>query len=128
MGNLRKLRRRIRHNGHNVRDIRPGASAVRPDHPGPGRHNAYRCPVCELYTVVRHVDAGDTPYFIRCLATPECKGNAKSIGYPDIPFPDKLVQACRYEWYRPDWNDPILNLPEYKEQIEKGGLALRHIA
>lgn len=127
MSNLRRLRRKISRNGHITLDNRPGAYLVTDEHPQAGAYNAYRCPVCDLYTVVRHADPGDTPYFIRCRATENCDGKAQSLGYPGLPMPPKLISSCRYEWYRPNYGDPILEVPGLQEEIEKGSLALREI-
>lgn len=126
MGNARKFGRTIRKiNGHS-HDMRPGAAQVVDfDCPDAGAYNAYRCPVCEMYTVVVHADKGVTPMFLACRATENCEGMGVSIGYPKGKIPDKLKAACRFEWYRPDHQEWLGYEPSIREHVSRGGLLLR---
>ena len=119
MSNTRRLRRK-------PVGERPGEVAVdrAGTYPGPGAHNAYRCDDCRDYTVVIHVDAGVTPMLLACRATEGCMGRSVSLCYPDGPIPGFLLPAM-WEWYRPDWQDPVMRDPGMREHVSLGGLALR---
>jgi hypothetical protein len=126
VSNQRKLRRSMAQAGTTTPADRPGEAAVeRAGHyPGPGRHNAYRCDDCGSHTVVVHVDAGVTPMFLGCRATPGCQGRAVSLGYPEGPIPSHLLPA-EWEWYRPERGDRVLRDPAMRSHVEQGGLVLR---
>lgn len=89
-----------------------------------GRINAYHCDDCGGYTVTRDRDPGVTPMFLGCRATDGCGGRAVSMGYPNGPKPDH-IGPVRWEWYRPQPGDPLLEDPEMADYCARGGLALR---
>lgn len=127
MNNLRKFRRQIRAN-HETKKLRPGEDVVKGEQlPEKGRINAYRCGTCDQYTVVIHADKGVTPSMLGCRVTEGCTGHGMSIGYPEGPPPPKFLKAVKFEWYRPTWEDEILNVPGMREHIIAGGLALREV-
>lgn len=107
-------------------DERPGADMVKDrEYPGPGAINAYRCPTCERYRVVQHVDKGVTPMFMIC-ADPDCKGQAVSMMYPDQKhIPEKIRKAVRWEWYRPDMKEYRKLDPDVRSHVLQGGLLIR---
>ena len=93
-----------------------------------GSVNAWLCPKCRGLTVAIHVDTGGTPMFLACRAdgteTFACDGRGESQGYPPDP-PPSVVDAIRWEWYRPD-DEEWLGLPgQVQEHVNRGGLLLR---
>lgn len=126
MSNRRKLKLASL-NGHTVvsRAHIPGDASVRDSEPpGPGAINAYVCSTCYRLTVVEHVDRGVTPMYMSCLATEGCVGTARSMRYPPNP-PQKVKDAVRWEWYKPDDEEFKLLDPEMKLFVNRGGLCLR---
>lgn len=115
------------HNSSNIMDNRPGAHAIRgQNYPGPGAINAYICAKCGALTVVRHVDAGVTPMFLACRRPSGCDEMARSAGYPPNP-PQKVIDAVRWEWYRPDHTEFDKLDQVMKDHIKRGGLILRPV-
>lgn len=104
---------------------RPGESEVpeKSSH-GPGEINAYVCNRCYKLLVVRHIDAGSTPMYMPCLVTEDCEGTARSMRYPPDP-PEKVINAVRYEWYRPTWEELAELELETRQRVLHGGLMLR---
>lgn len=107
---------------------RPGEDvAAMLDVPGVvGAINAYVCNFCYRLTVVQHVDKGSTPKYMACQAE-DCNGTAKSMNYPPNP-PQKVIDAVRWEWYRPELEEYRQLNPEIKQFILTGGLCLREKA
>lgn len=131
MGNRRKLRLASL-NGNRVSTPSP-MSGKRPgekvadmlDTPGvAGAINAYVCNLCYRLTVVQHIDKGVTPKYMACQATRGCEGSSRTMNYPPDP-PQKVVDAVRWEWYRPDLKEYRQLNPEIKQHILTGGLCLR---
>jgi len=130
MSNSRRLRRSILGaNGHAVlsQDDRPGADQVISSSvPQAGAINGYNCTTCQKLTMVQHLDAGVTPAFMACLATPGCDGTGESIRYPNQDnIPDRVRAAVRFEWYRPTKRQFNKLDDETKTHVARGGLLLR---
>jgi hypothetical protein len=126
VGNLRRLRRSQKINGKNVVLDRPGERAIQGfNYPGTGDYNGYTCEKCKAVTMVIHADPGVTPMFLGCKQ-PDCDGRAVSMGYPPGSPPKQLLPA-KWEWYRPELDDPILKEPGMMEHVSRGGLALREL-
>lgn len=104
---------------------RPGEEiADKLDIPGiAGAINAYVCRDKNCLTIVQHVDKGLTPNYMACQA-PGCIGTARSMNYPPDP-PQKVIDAVRWEWYRPDLEEFRQLNPEIKQFVMGGGLILR---
>lgn len=85
------------------------------------RVNCYRCS-CGHITKTKDVDAGVTPFIIRCE---ECGSEAQSSFFKDIA-PN---QEPTLEWYRPSIEEVLKfrNNEEMLDHILKGGLAKRNI-
>lgn len=129
MSNSRRLRRSILEaNGVAVLsgpDERPGSEHIYGTPPA-GAINAYACRTCGKLTVVRHIDAGSTPDVLPCLTTFGCDGTSESIGYPDQNrIPDRVREAVRWEWYRPNRREFMKLDEETKQNVASGGLLLR---
>lgn len=91
-----------------------------------GRENVYTCQECKGYTVTIDVDAGVTPFLLKCRAKGDgmCDGMAVSSFYPKGPRPDH-IPAPAWEWYRPAGKDYENLSSEMKKHIDKGGLYIR---
>jgi hypothetical protein len=96
-----------------------------------GRINGWACDECGRITYVVHVDSGVTPMFLACRAEgvepdeASCKGRGVSLMYPDESPPQHVLDAVKWEWYRPTDLSPLS--PEMRDHIEKGGVALRSL-
>jgi hypothetical protein len=97
-------------------------------YPQPGALNAYWCEDCRQYTVVVHRDAGVTPMFLGCRATPRCNGMGRSMMYAPQPWPDHVPTTPTHEWYLPSDRAVRHMEPEMRDHIERGGLELREVA
>jgi hypothetical protein len=72
-----------------------------------GSINVYTCKTCNRVVVVKHVDAGVTPFMLSCKnpsgefqgADGDCPGTLYSSCYPKV-LPDDLPEPS-YEVYRP---------------------------
>lgn len=92
--------------------------------------NHYRCIVCRAVTVTKHVDAGETPLMLDCLATPGCAGTAISSFYTGPQDPEQQPKVL---WVRPslsaDVHRQLMRLPRrYREVLRheaSGPLAAR---
>lgn len=129
MGNRRRLKIASL-NGHRILDTstmrgRPGEDvADRLDIPGiAGAINAYVCKDKGCLTIVQNVDKGVTPKYMACQA-PNCSGTARTMNYPPNP-PQKVIDAVRWEWYRPDLEEFRQLSPDIKQFILGGGLVIR---
>ncbi len=98
-----------------------------------GRVNGWRCKDCGRHTYVVHVDHGVTPMFLACRtdglepSDNPCKGMGVSLMYPDAPMPQHVVEAVRWEWYKPSGRAAREMDAGMREHIERGGLALRRL-
>ncbi len=95
-----------------------------------GRENGYTCSVCSGVTMTIHVDDGVTPAFIDCRASPDCKGVAGSMFYPEGPRPAHLPDPA-WEWYRPTRKQTRRldrKYPGVAQHVRAGGLWLRPIS
>jgi len=90
--------------------------------------NGWYCSTCGQVTVVVHVDAGVTPMFLACRATPGCAGVGQSLGYPPIIPSNEVLDTVAHEWAVPSrtqmkaWKragDPMY------DHVARGGLVLR---
>lgn len=128
MSNSRRFRRKLDINGHSfpeLADDRPGAENSNGTPPA-GAINAYSCTTCSKLTVVQHIDAGVTPMFLACRATPDCDGTGESLGYPNQDrIPQRVREAVRWEWYRPNRREFMKLSAEMKAHVSRGGLLLR---
>jgi hypothetical protein len=84
-----------------------------------GRLNIYTCEACRGHIVTRDVDAGVTPFMIRCEATADCKGMMQSSFYR--VYEQKM--RASHVWYRP--SSPQFLSAWEREHVERGGLLLR---
>lgn len=91
-----------------------------------GRINVWRCSECQRNTVCIDVDAGVTPFYLRCRATIGCKGQAVSNFYPPGPKPE-WINDPEWEWYAPSAKQTQRMTWGMREHIASGGLALRRI-
>lgn len=91
-----------------------------------GRENVYVCPECNGYTVTIDVDAGVTPFLLKCRAKGDgmCTGMAVSSCYPKGPRPTNMP-APAWEWYKPKGMDYQKLSSEMKRHVDKGGLYIR---
>jgi len=92
--------------------------------PGPGAINAYVCNRCYNLTIVQNVDRGTTPMYMTCLAKEGCEGTARSMRYPPNP-PQKVIDAVKWEWYRPTGLEFENLSPEMRQRVLNGELVLR---
>ena len=96
--------------------------------------NAYYCEDCKGYVVTIDVDQGVTPMFLRCRATPGCKGMSKSMMYPKEPWPAvdgfgaPIPTEPTYEWYRPGKRERRRLDADSRHHVGQGGLLLRPVA
>lgn len=90
--------------------------------------NGWYCSNCGQVTVVVHVDAGVTPMFLACRATPGCAGVGQSLGYPHDTPSNEVLATVAHEWAVPSrsqmkaWKragDPMY------DHVARGGLVLR---
>jgi hypothetical protein len=91
-----------------------------------GEINGWRCDVCGQHTYCVHVDDGVTPMFLGCRAgTVGCKGTGVSLMYPSPPYPQHVLDAVAWEWFRPSRRATRRMEAGMRDHIEKGGLELR---
>lgn len=129
MGNRRKLRLASLNGNHISVDPDRVEDAIdeamqKVNVPQAGAINAYVCNHCHKLAVVQHVDAGTTPMYMACLSTDGCEGVARSARYPANP-PQKVIDAVRWEWYKPDAEEFEKLSQEMKQHVRAGGLVLR---
>ena len=90
------------------------------------RLNAYYCDQCLRYIVTIDTDAGVTPMFLACRATPGCTGRSVSMGYPKQPWPTEAPEPIpTHEWYRPSAKWARRKGPEMLRHVQDGGLTIR---
>lgn len=86
-----------------------------------GKLNIYTCEKCRGHIVTKDVDAGVTPFMIRCYATEDCPGNMQSSMYRVF---DQSMKAS-HEWYSPN-KEELIKLDRWsRDHVAKGGLMMR---
>jgi hypothetical protein len=86
-----------------------------------GRYNGYICAKCGKGFLTLDVDPGVTPMFSRCFATEGCRGQARSMGYPDGE-PDPSLGDPIIHWVKPSPAE-FKKLPRpVQEHVLRGGL------
>lgn len=87
-----------------------------------GKKNIYVCDRCAGHIVSVDLDAGVTPFLIKCEAVIGCPGMMQSSMYRVF---DQRMRAS-HEWYRPTL---VTRLEPWEaEHVRKGGLLLRKVA
>lgn len=84
-----------------------------------GKVNIYVCRTCRGHIVTRDIDAGVTPFMLKCRAKLECDGDMQSSMYRVF---DQEVRED-YQWYRPTAAE-ALGAWE-RDHVAAGGLMLR---
>jgi hypothetical protein len=84
-----------------------------------GARNRYTCDTCTRHIITEDRDVGVTPFTLRCLATPNCKGTMRSSFYRG-----EEDGTPTYEWRKSTPEELVKASPAARDHYIQGGLEI----
>lgn len=92
-----------------------------------GSINGWECDQCGEIMYAVHCAPGVTPAFLRCKLTPDCLGTGHSLFYPRQVPPQDVIDAVRWEWFKPTEAERLKLAGALAYHVRQGGLVIREL-